>query len=334
MKQAHEMMIRDHRTMNGLDNEEYKNLHPHLTPPPSRGRRKAELLPSKEGKKVEGAFSPSDGKEKGALNTSEFREAQKKRSLPPDAGEGQDGGKVRRARELRKRSTDAEKKLWRYIRLRQIEGYKFRRQQPIGKYVVDFVCLEKKLVVEIDGGHHSLQSSYDEKRTIWLKSQGYRVLRFWNNEVLKEIETVLNEIHRGVNEYMGRIEHITTQQIIGEWGSINKFASSHGVSPASTKMVIYVDGAKSRPVEEALRKYGYLNLLRFEKELRKRGQTFSGYLQEDGLNPVELIETIRMKEIHPEVLSGLKRRGYWGVLEAGGSGSEEEVSGMRSKEEN
>jgi hypothetical protein len=99
-------------------------------------------------------------------------------------------------------------------------------------------------------------------------------------------------------------------------------------------MVIYVDGAKSRPVEEALRKYGYLNLLRFEKELRKRGQTFSGYLQEDGLHPVELIETIRMKEIHPEVLSGLKRRGYWGVLEAGGSGSEEEVSGMRSKEEN
>jgi len=226
--------------------------------------------------------------------------------------------------------------LWRHIRLRQVEGYKFRRQQPIGKYIVDFVCLERKLVIEIDGGHHSLQSSYDEKRTIWLKSQGYRVLRFWNNGVLNEIETVLNEIYRGVNEYMGRIEHITTQQIIGEWGSINKFASSHGVSPASTKMVIYVDGAKSRPVEEALRKYGYLNLLRFEKELRKRGQTFSGYLQEDGLNPVELIETIRMKEIHPEVLSGLKQRGYWGVLEAG-RGSEEEscsLSGNRSKEEN
>ena len=134
---------------------------------------------------------------------------------------------------------------------------------------------------------------------------------------------------------MGRIEHITTQQIIGEWGSINNFASSHGVSPASTKMVIYVDGAKSKPVEEALKKYGYLNLLRFEKELRKRGQTFSEYLAEDGLNPVELIETIRMKEIHPEVLSGLKRRGYWGVLETVG-GSEEvgDLSGKGSNKQN
>ena len=119
----------------------------------------------------------------------------------------------------------------------------------------------------------------------------------------------------GVDGLMGRIEHITTQQIIGEWGSIENFASSHGVSPASTKMVIYVDGAKSRPVEDVLRKYGYLNLLRFEKELRKRGQTFSGYLAEDGLNPVELIETLRMKETHPEVVTGLKRNGFWGMLE-------------------
>jgi len=134
----------------------------------------------------------------------------------------------------------------------------------------------------------------------------------------EKLDAVTNEINRGGSEYMGRIEHITTQQIIGEWGSINKFANSHGVSPASTKMVIYVDGAKSRPVGEALRKYGYLNLLHFEKELRKRGHTFSDYLAEDGLNPVELIETLRMKEIHPKVLSGLKRRGYWKVLETGG----------------
>jgi hypothetical protein len=91
---------------------------------------------------------------------------------------------------------------------------------------------------------------------------------------VKQPDAVAKEIEeRG--QRMGRIEHTTTQQIIGEWGSIENFASSHGVSPASTKMVIYVDGAKSRPVEEALRKYGYLNLLRFEKELRKRGQTFS-----------------------------------------------------------
>ncbi len=137
----------------------------------------------------------------------------------------------------------------------------------------------------------------------------------------------------GRDDLIGRIEHIKTQQIIGEGGSINKFASLYGVSPASKKMVVYVDGAKSRPVEEALRKYGYLNLLRFEKELRKRGQTFSDYLQEDGLNPVELIETVRMKEIHPEVLSGLKRSGYWGALEAE-RGLEEDLSENRIKKEN
>lgn len=125
-------------------------------------------------------------------------------------------------------------------------------------------------------------------------------------------------------QLMGRIEHITTQQIIGEWGSIENFAASHGVSPASTKMVIYVDGAKSRPVEEALRKYGYLNLLRFEKELRRRGQTFSGYVAADGLNPVELIETLRMKEPHPEVVTGLKESGLWEVLESGEEGEEGE----------
>jgi len=288
---------------------------------------------------------------KRAISALLILEKGRKGSLPPNAVEGQDGGNIHRARELRKRLTDAEKKLWSHIRLRQITGHKFRRQQLIGKYIVDFACFEKKLVVEVDGGQHSLQSSSDKERTAWLESQGYKVLRFWNNEVLKEIEVVLDVIARALEEddyqkseidsngrddLMGRIEHITTQQIIGEWGSINKFASSHGVSPASTKMVIYVDGAKSRPVEEALRKYGYLNLLHFEKELRKRGQTFSDYLAEDGLNPVELIETLRMKEIHPEVLLGLKRRGYWGVLETEG-GSEEVSKGLvrkRSKKEN
>jgi len=109
-------------------------------------------------------------------------------------------GKVYRARELRKRLTNAEKELWKHIRLRQIAGHKFRRQQPIGTYIADFACLEKKLVVEVDGGQHSEQSSYDEERTAWLESQGYRVLRFWNNEVLKEIEIVLDVIAKVLEE--------------------------------------------------------------------------------------------------------------------------------------
>ncbi len=126
---------------------------------------------------------------------------------------------------------------------------------------------------------------------------------------------ILSKDEKGEKSIMGRIEHITSQQIIGEWGSLDKFASSHGVSPASTKMVIYVDGAKSRPVEEALRGYGYLNLLRFEKELKKRGVTFDEYLEAEEVNPVRLIETIRMKETHPEVVEQLKKKQLWELLD-------------------
>src|SRR3972149_4083951 len=94
------------------------------------------------------------------------------------------------ARELRKNPTEAERKLWKYLRLRQLGGYKFRRQQPLGSYIVDFVCFEKKLIVELDGGQHSIQINYDAKRTEWLETHGFRVLRFWNNDVLEEIEIV------------------------------------------------------------------------------------------------------------------------------------------------
>lgn len=97
-----------------------------------------------------------------------------------------------KARELRKNLTDAERAIWRYLRLRQIGGQKFRRQQPIGPYIVDFVCHEKKLIVEIDGGQHAELSVYDHdaKRTTWLETQGFHILRFWNNQVLKETDAV------------------------------------------------------------------------------------------------------------------------------------------------
>jgi very-short-patch-repair endonuclease len=104
------------------------------------------------------------------------------------------------ARRMRKNLTDAEKKLWRYLRLRNIGGNKFRRQQSIGKYIVDFVCLEKKLIVEVDGGQHSENVAYDSERTAWLESEGYRVLRFWNNEVLEDVEAVLEVIVMALNE--------------------------------------------------------------------------------------------------------------------------------------
>jgi very-short-patch-repair endonuclease len=94
------------------------------------------------------------------------------------------------ARQLRKNLTDAERRLWKHLRSRQMGSHKFRRQQPIGSYIVDFVCFKKRLIVAVDGGQHSQQAVYDNARTEWLESQGFRVLRFWNNQVLEEIEAV------------------------------------------------------------------------------------------------------------------------------------------------
>ncbi|MCH8108868.1 MAG: endonuclease domain-containing protein, partial [Chloroflexi bacterium] len=99
-----------------------------------------------------------------------------------------------RARELRGNPTEAEKIVWRHLRLKQLGGNRFRRQHPIGKYIVDFFCFEKGLVIEVDGGHHSEQEEYDQVRTMWLESCGYRVLRFWTNQILNEIDKFLTVI--------------------------------------------------------------------------------------------------------------------------------------------
>ena len=90
--------------------------------------------------------------------------------------------------------SDAEQVLWNFLRSRQVAGLKFRRQHPFGNYILDFVCLEKKLVIEVDGGQHGQQAVYDESRTQALQAAGFCVLRFWNNEVLKEIESVKEKI--------------------------------------------------------------------------------------------------------------------------------------------
>jgi len=97
-----------------------------------------------------------------------------------------------RARALRKNMPDAERMLWGHLRNRQLSGYKFRRQHPIGSFVVDFVCLEKNLIIEVDGGQHAKDFRRDFKRSDYLNEKGYRILRFWNNEVLQESESVLN----------------------------------------------------------------------------------------------------------------------------------------------
>jgi very-short-patch-repair endonuclease len=96
------------------------------------------------------------------------------------------------ARMLRHRPTDAERKLWLVLRdLRTTRGLHFRRQAPIGPFIADFACLQRKLVIEVDGGQHeSLRKGYDEGRTRWLSSQGFTVLRFWNNDVLASPNTI------------------------------------------------------------------------------------------------------------------------------------------------
>jgi very-short-patch-repair endonuclease len=101
-----------------------------------------------------------------------------------------------RARALRKRMTDAERLLWRHLRNRELGGWKFRRQYPVGPFIiVDFICLENNVIIEVDGGQHAENEALDLQRSAYLNKMGYRVLRFWNNEVLQETEAVLNEIY-------------------------------------------------------------------------------------------------------------------------------------------
>jgi len=98
-------------------------------------------------------------------------------------------------KQLRENLTNAELRLWHEVR-RSALGHKFRRQHPLGPYVVDFICLAQKLIIELDGGQHGEpeNAAKDAKRTEWLESSGYRVIRFWNNDVLQNIEGVLQRI--------------------------------------------------------------------------------------------------------------------------------------------
>jgi|GEM_PF-1264 len=105
---------------------------------------------------------------------------------------------TKRARKLRNNPTEAEKKLWRRIRAEQL-GVKFRRQYPVGPYFTDFACKEKKLIIELDGGQHAEQVTYDDIRTKYIESEGYKVLRFWNNDVLENIEAVTEQIMQRIS---------------------------------------------------------------------------------------------------------------------------------------
>ncbi len=114
----------------------------------------------------------------------------------PLAGEGLGvrGMTVQRARSLRKDMTDAERRVWFALRDRRFAGWKFRRQVPFDQYILDFVCFDAKLVIEVDGGQHDERTAYDARRSAHLEKSGFRVLRFWNNEVLGNLDGVLTVI--------------------------------------------------------------------------------------------------------------------------------------------
>jgi very-short-patch-repair endonuclease len=101
---------------------------------------------------------------------------------------------MHKAGELRLESTPAEKKLWEHLRGSKLDGVRFRRQHAIGNYIVDFVSVKKKLIIELDGTHHLEQTEYDTERTRYLESQGYKVVRFWNDQVEKEMDGIIQEL--------------------------------------------------------------------------------------------------------------------------------------------
>ena len=98
------------------------------------------------------------------------------------------------AKKLRSEATDAEVLLWSRLRRRQLGGFRFRRQHPIGPYVADFACLSERLLIELDGGQHGERAQYDKKRARELQQRGFRTLRFWNDDVFHDIDTVVERI--------------------------------------------------------------------------------------------------------------------------------------------
>ncbi|MFC0710917.1 endonuclease domain-containing protein [Azorhizophilus paspali] len=109
-----------------------------------------------------------------------------------------------RARALRRGMTEAEQRLWYHLRAHRFLGLKFRRQAPLGRYIVDFVCMELRLIVELDGGQHARQVAYDQRRDDWLRERDFMVLRFWNHQVLQQTEAVLERIRLGVERARAR----------------------------------------------------------------------------------------------------------------------------------
>jgi very-short-patch-repair endonuclease len=126
-----------------------------------------------------------------------------------------EGAKTIFARRLRKSMTDAERELWRHLRKRQIGGFRFRRQHPAGPYIVDFICVETGLIVEVDGGQHN-EIAFDAIRDEKLKGMGFCIQRFWNSDVLERIDAVLSDILSALTHPHPAFGHLPPQAGEGE----------------------------------------------------------------------------------------------------------------------
>jgi very-short-patch-repair endonuclease len=113
------------------------------------------------------------------------------------------------ARRLRRKQTDVERVLWFRLRDRRLAGWKFKRQVPIDRFIVDFCCADAKLIVELDGGQHDTNKEHDSNRTKVLEAMGYLVLRFWSNDVTQNIDVVLEEILGTINQHRSEPPHPT-----------------------------------------------------------------------------------------------------------------------------
>jgi very-short-patch-repair endonuclease len=134
------------------------------------------------------------------------------------------------ARQLRSNMTDTERFVWQRIRKKQFAGHRFRRQHPLGPFIVDFVCLEARLVLEFDGGQHAIRREEDAARTRWLEEQGFRVLRFWDSDVFKEWDGVETVIIKALESARLSPHPALPPQSLGEGKTVPTASpSSHGL---------------------------------------------------------------------------------------------------------
>ena len=154
---------------------------------------------------------------------------------------------LQKSQTLRETRTDAEGLLWHYLRDKQLDGHKFRRQQPIGPYIVDFACMPQKLLIELDGGQHAEQHTYDQKRDAFLRKQGYKILRFWNNEIFENCFGVLESIYVALHHH-SPLEEESAGEIIPPLRGSRR---GKGVSPQPSQW-----GDEGRSQDESLSERG------------------------------------------------------------------------------